>query len=97
MAAPLRLTRRGVAVVAVAVAVLAIAVVALAARSARVPERAAAPARVTVGPGDTLWSVATRVAPQTDPRAEVSLLQRLNHLAGSTVQPGQVLRTRPPA
>lgn len=94
--APARLTRRGVAVLSAAVAVLAVALVWLAARSA--PSTAAsAPAitgnSVAVAPGDSLWSIAQRVAPNRDPRAEVALLQRLNHLAGSaTLVPGQVLR-----
>jgi hypothetical protein len=93
-AAPLRLTRRGVAAVAVAVAVLSTTVLALAARSAPVPARVDSPARVSVRPGDTLWAVATRVAPQLDPRAEVAALQRLNHLTDSTLRPGQIVRTR---
>ncbi len=102
-APPMRLTRRGVAVVAVAVAVLAAAVIGLAWLSA--PPSASAPvpaghvaaqvaARVAVLPGDSLWSIATRVAPNRDPRAEVALLQELNHLEGSALVPGQVLRTR---
>jgi LysM repeat protein len=52
---------------------------------------------VTVRPGDTLWSIAERVAPGTDPRAEVAELRRLNGLAGPDgvrLTPGQVLRTR---
>ena len=51
------------------------------------------PATVTVQPGDTLWSIATRLAPQRDPRAEVADLQQLNHLGGGPLVPGQVLRT----
>lgn len=93
-AAPLRLTRRGVAAVALAVTVLSAAVLALAARSAPDPARVDGPARVSVRPGDTLWAVATRVAPQVDPRAEVAALQRLNHLADTALRPGQILRTR---
>lgn len=52
------------------------------------------PAQVTVHAGDTLWSIAGRIAPGVDPRAEVATLQRLNHLGGAQLQPGQVLRTR---
>jgi LysM repeat protein len=51
------------------------------------------PATVTVHNGDTLWSIATRIAPERDPRAEVATLQRRNHLNGVDVFPGQVLRT----
>jgi LysM repeat protein len=48
---------------------------------------------VTVRAGDTLWSIATRLAPQRDPRAEVADLQRINSLRGGALVPGQVLRT----
>jgi nucleoid-associated protein YgaU len=92
-AAPLRLTRRGVAVLAMAVVALGIALVWLAAGSA--PNAAPAPAApraVTVQSGDTLWSIASRVAPQRDPRAEVAALQRANHLRDTQLAPGQILR-----
>jgi LysM repeat protein len=49
---------------------------------------------VTVRPGDTLWGIASRVAPQRDPRAEIALLQRLNGLHDVALVPGQVLRLR---
>jgi LysM repeat protein len=51
-------------------------------------------AAVTVQSGDTLWSIATRVAPNADPRAEVAALQARNHLTGVDLTPGQVLRVR---
>jgi Tfp pilus assembly protein FimV len=90
---PLRLTRRGVAVVAALVAALALGIVVLAARSAPPATASSAhPATVTVRAGDSLWSIATRVAPDRDPRAEIEALQRANHLAGVTLVPGQVLR-----
>ena len=47
-----------------------------------------------VGAGDSLWSIAARIAPQRDPRAEVADLQRVNHLASTDLTPGQILRTR---
>ena len=90
---PLRLTRRGIAVVAALVAAVALGIVVLAARSAPgAPASAPHPATVTVRAGDSLWSIATRVAPDRDPRAEIEALQRANHLGGVTVVPGQVLR-----
>jgi LysM repeat protein len=93
-----RLTRRGAVVLGAAVAVLGAALVLLASLSA--PSGAtgssaprAIPAHVTVRAGDTLWSIATRLAPQRDPRAEVADLQRINSLRGGALVPGQVLRT----
>lgn len=96
IAPPLRLTRRGVLALCLAVAAVAGALVWLAALSgpASPPARAQVPASVSVQNGDTLWSIATRVAPQTDPRSEVATLQRLNHLAGVELTPGQTLKTR---
>ena len=96
VAAPLRLTRRGVVVVALAVAALGAVLVWLAALSAPSPAAApeSGPAAVTVRSGDTLWSIASRVAPQRDPRAEIATLQHLNHLGGVDLTPGQVLRVR---
>lgn len=95
-AAPVRLTRRGVRVLAVAVALAACALVGVACLSA--PHSAggsrAVPATVTVRPGDTLWAIASRLSPQQDPRVEVAQLQRLNRLGGVSLVPGQVLRTR---
>ena len=90
---PLRLTRRGVVVLTAAVAALGGLLVWLAAASA--PARSAAPPApraVTVHVGDTLWSIATRIAPDRDPLAEVAALQRRNHLGGAALTPGQVLR-----
>jgi hypothetical protein len=39
-----------------------------------------------------LWSIAARVAPNVDPRAEVEVLQRVNRLPGAELVPGQRLR-----
>ncbi len=95
--APLRLTRRGVQVVAAAVAVLAIGLVVLARASAPSASAGstarAVPDTVTVQSGDTLWAIASRLAPQRDPQSEIGDLQRLNHLTGVALVPGQVLRT----
>ena len=100
VAPPVRLTRRGVVVLALAIAALAVALVWAAAASAPSSSGSASAAGagagvgVTVRPGDTLWSIATRVAPSKDPRAEVDLLRRVNHLAGVALVPGQVLALR---
>ena len=96
---PVRLTRRGAIALAVAVGVLCAGLLGLAWLSA--PGSAAGPAAatripatVTVRSGDSLWTIATRVAPDRDPRAEVAELQQLNALPGAALVPGQVLRTR---
>ena len=96
IAPPLRLTRRGVVALALAVAALAVVLLAVAALSAPggSPARGTAAATVTVRPGDTLWAIAGRVAPQADPRAEVAHLQRLNGLSGVDLVVGQQLRLR---
>jgi Tfp pilus assembly protein FimV len=96
VAPPLRLTRRGVHVIAAVLALAALGLVLLARASA--PAAPAAPSRPTpatviVRAGDTLWSIASRLAPQRDPGAEVADLQRLNRLGAAGLVPGQVLRT----
>ena len=48
---------------------------------------------VVVGPGDTLWEIASDVDPEADPRLIVQRIIDLNGLGGDpTVQPGQELR-----
>jgi hypothetical protein len=96
-AAPLRLTRRGVVVVSSLVAVLCAGLVAVAAWSAATARAAGQPrpvtsSVVTVRPGDSLWSIAARVAPNADPRAEVEVLQRVNQLHTTRLVPGQRLQ-----
>ena len=46
---------------------------------------------VTVQAGDTLWSVAARVAPHSDTRDVVAEIQSLNRLSGAVVVPGERL------
>jgi Tfp pilus assembly protein FimV len=92
-APPLRLTRRGVVALALAVFALGVGLVWLGRLGAAgTPAPVHAPRAVTVQPGDTLWSIASRVAPQRDPRAEVQALQQRNRLTGADLLPGQVLR-----
>jgi hypothetical protein len=93
----LRLTRRGRRVLAAAVLGLGLLAGWLGARVVHVQSTvpAGAPAVVEVRPGDTLWSIARRVAPQADPRAVVDQLQRRNGLTGGMVRPGQRLAVRP--
>lgn len=46
---------------------------------------------VTVFPGDTLWSIASTVAPTADPRDVIGEISRLNMLRGGELQIGQEL------
>lgn len=47
--------------------------------------------RYVVRSGDTLWSIAGRVAPGQDPRATVDSIARTNHLDPGALVPGQTL------
>ncbi|MET0735325.1 MAG: LysM peptidoglycan-binding domain-containing protein [Microbacterium sp.] len=94
----LRLTTRGrrtlVALAALPAAIaLGFAVIsggaAIAARDGGAP--AGSFATVTVAPGDTLWSIAQEVAPQSDPRDVVDEIARLNALEGGELLAGQTI------
>ncbi len=103
--APVRLTRRGRVVVVVFLALLATAAlfavglvpsqaspsVAPASGGAVSAGVSASGSSVVVQPGESLWSIATRVAPSVDPRVEVGRLIERNGLAGTEIQAGQVL------
>lgn len=95
-ARPIRLTRRGWAVAVLAVGIALAGALWLAHSSAMAssaPHRFP-PSTVVVRPNDTLWSIATRIAPDRDPRVVVSELEQRNDLTGPTVHVGQVLRAR---
>lgn len=47
---------------------------------------------VTVGPGDTLWSIATSSVPDRDPRAVIEDIRQMNDLPSDTLPIGVVLR-----
>jgi LysM repeat protein len=97
--ASVRLTRRGRALRAVLVVVLLAGLAALGAErlTARPAlagtEIAAVPtaASVVVEEGDSLWRIARRVAPGSDPRDVVESIRSLNGLRTNMIQPGQVL------
>ncbi|MEV4253558.1 LysM domain-containing protein [Spirillospora sp. NPDC049652] len=99
----MRLTRRGRVVVVVFVAAFVLLMLwgagALAARAGSgdhrdrpVPDgRKVVP--VVVRPGDTLWGIAERAGPASDPRRSVARILKLNGLPDDTlVRPGQRLR-----
>jgi LysM repeat protein len=47
---------------------------------------------IVVRQGDTMWSIASRHYPDSDPRARIEQIERLNHRDGSTVHPGEKLQ-----
>jgi nucleoid-associated protein YgaU len=46
---------------------------------------------VVVEQGDSLWVIAGRAAPATDPREVVTRIRELNGMRSNLIQPGQVL------
>ena len=95
--APLRITRRGYVVFGLFAALLLAGLLWVAHVSALAAAPAPSgpmPAVVTVQDGDTLWSIASRIAPERDPSRVVSELEQRNGLVGAQVLPGQRLRTR---
>ena len=72
--------------------ILIIALVALVgwAVFARTSTGAGHPARYVVKPTDTLWSIADRHY-AGDPRDAILLVQKANHLGGTTIVPGETL------
>jgi len=95
---PLRLTRRGRVVVAVASAILAAAVSLIVAGAVQATSRSLPPrvaqqniSRVIVRPGQSLWSVAESADPNADTRLVVQQIIELNGLTGDTVAAGQQL------
>ena len=92
--APVHLTRRGrVAVVLAFLGVLLAGGFVL----GHAPSQAAgrthplAPRTITVQSGETLWSVAERIAPRVDPRLVVAQIQQLNHLHSPQLLAGMQL------
>jgi hypothetical protein len=98
-ASRLRITPRGRMVLAVmALAPVVAVVVALSAvpaaassASADVGSSSSSFSYVTVQAGESLWSVAERIAPAADPREVITDIQTLNGLEDSAVSAGQSL------
>ena len=95
---PLRLTRRGRVVVAVAAALLLAVlslVIAASAQATNQPTRSGAAqqnlTQVSVRPGQSLWSVAENADPEADTRMVVQQIIELNGLTGTVVFVGQRL------
>ncbi len=93
-ATPVHLTRRGRLLVVLAMAAVLFGAFSLG-RSASdaAPTAQSAPVlqTTTVQPGDSLWTVAQRVAPKNDTREVVATIRRLNDLSSSDLQVGQQL------
>jgi hypothetical protein len=93
-----RLTRRGRVVVLLVGLVLALAVGVFLGAGSVATERPGTPAPthiVQVGPGDTLWGIAAEAAAATgesDVRAMVERIERMNALESGMVLAGQRLR-----
>lgn len=94
-ASGLRLTTRGLVAAWAAGAIvvgLLLAAAYLSWRPSAAPISSSRPVgTVRVQPGDTLWSIAERVAPGRDPRNVVADLRAVNHLQGASLVPGQLL------
>lgn len=98
---PLRLTRRGRAVVAVFAVILATVVITLIAMAVAGGAQAANHGRagagyqgmrqIVVRPGQTLWTIASRAEPSADPRLVISQIMTANSLSTTVVQAGQLL------
>ena len=90
---PLRLTRRGRAVVLVLLVLTAslasVVLFTTASRAEQLPSTP--PPTVVVQRGDTLWDIAARVMPDRDGRAAVDEVRRVNDLRGYGVREGDAL------
>lgn len=90
-----RLTRRGRLLVVLLLAGLLLAAFSLGRAGSSQAASTVSPATpvvsTTVHVGETLWAVAQRVSPGSDPREVVALLRRLNHLGSVSLQVGQQL------
>ncbi|MBO3663368.1 LysM peptidoglycan-binding domain-containing protein [Microbacterium stercoris] len=94
----LRLTRRGrrvLAALAAAPVAVGLALAVMSGGGALASREDGAPAgtfdTVTVMPGDSLWSIAETVAPDTDPRDVVDAIVALNQLSSTSVLSGETI------
>ncbi len=69
--------------------IAALVVLGLPAASRAVGDRPARTATYVVRPGDTLWSIAVRVSPGSDPRGVVDQIARANGVDATHLVPGQ--------
>jgi LysM domain-containing protein len=97
--AAVRLTRRGRAVAVLCVLALAVALGLLlrqpSSEAGAETRPHAAYEYVVVAPGETLWQIAERVAPDVDPRVTIMRIQDLNGLPDAAVAAGQRIALPP--
>lgn len=96
MAPQVHLTRRGRALLLLALVAVLFAAFSLGRSHSQASPTAvqtprSAVEQITVQPGESLWAVARRIAPENDPREVVAQIRRLNDLTGSDLQAGQQL------
>lgn len=96
VAPALRLTRRGRAVLVLLLAAVLLSAFSLGRTGSQAASVVGAPSapvveETTVQPGESLWSVAQRNAPEHDTREVVAQIQRLNDLQSAHLQVGQLL------
>ncbi|UDY24150.1 LysM peptidoglycan-binding domain-containing protein [Nocardioides sp. Kera G14] len=87
-----RLTRRGRLVVFGAGLMTALALGLGLAANSTATERPEDLATITVGSGETLWSIASSVAVDGHTGDMVEQIKQLNHLSGGALEAGQTLR-----
>jgi LysM repeat protein len=90
---PVRLTRRGRALLLLLLVGVVLVAFSLGRTSATAGSAGSrsTPRTTVVQPGETLWSIAHRVAPGADPRDVVSQLSDLNSLGSTPIVAGQRL------
>ena len=88
-----RLTRRGRVLLLAALVAVLFGAFSLGRSVSEAAPPSAQPAQhlVTVQQGDSLWTLAQRVAPDNDPRDVVARIRDLNDLSSSSLTPGQQL------
>ena len=88
-----RLTRRGRVLLLTALVAVLFGAFSLGRSVSEAAAPSAQPAQhlVTVESGDSLWTLAQRVAPDNDPRDVVAQIRDLNDLSGAELVPGQQL------
>jgi LysM repeat protein len=90
-----RVTRRGRVLLVLALVAVLFGAFSLGRSASQAAPPTSAPAatfeQVTVQPGESLWQLARRAAPDDDPREVVARIRQLNDLESPHLQPGQQL------